>query len=238
MPLLPLAHTSGMKHLDTIVTAGSLTAVKDCSVYKERLIYAFYGLAGYVYDQGALPHRLDELKPFVVLLKASGLPTPARVLPFDSGAMDRGLYDTWMKGMALADFELDPAFETAARVVNGFYGSNQKYFEGKALASPTGVGPHTAAYFSMNGDRSHSPADMRRGLVEFQFRDKVDLHPSNIMAFVLPKDRRKYPLLDRLIAASGADILEYFSALHDPLQVHGAIVSELWHYLAAKKLLP
>ena len=53
-----------------------------------------------------------------------------RILPFDSGAYYRGMFDRHMNGHSCENFELDPSLDMPARLVNRFFGSNELYFSG------------------------------------------------------------------------------------------------------------
>ncbi|WP_298295040.1 hypothetical protein [uncultured Litoreibacter sp.] len=130
-PLLPLTHLTNMYGFRSIMTGMTLDPT-DCSVFREKLLYLFYGRPAYRAMQSPTA-KLKWNVPVGFILKPEAIDHIKRVLPFDSGAFAKDLYsDVFSRESKVQHFMLEPNLESAAVCVKAFFGNNANYFRGNS----------------------------------------------------------------------------------------------------------
>jgi hypothetical protein len=165
VPLLPLAHTADGFRCREIVFSKRLD-VHFCDVFKESLLYLFYGRAAYRASATSTPTSLDAFSLVSFLLRTEAMPPPKRVFPFDTGAMHRGLFAAHLHpDMELTNFEVAPSFVGAAKIVETFYDDNLNYYSGRCVAGKTfpAFEMEAQSYYSLIQTKAQMEADDRRG---------------------------------------------------------------------------
>ena len=185
---LPLIHTSRCEFLDAFTTAHSLEP-RPCKIFKESLVYLFYGRPAYRSEHGSRYGESIALCPVCFVFKPRTVSLSLRrVLPCDSGAVDKPLFEPELHSSDLGDLELDPVIESARRLVSMVFESNAKYFYGKVKA---GVGFPDGTLGKRYCDLLLRPGptdyDNRKSAIEVQVAKTISL--KNQLSFVvLPRE--------------------------------------------------
>jgi len=124
-------HTTDAYGVQGVVDSGRLEP-SACPVFGEDLLYFFYGRPAYR-PSGAEPAvTLRAFFPVCFVLHPDPVRSPKRMYSFDSGAMNGGIFDTFLHhAMSLGDFALRADADTPGRVVSAFFGSNECYLRGR-----------------------------------------------------------------------------------------------------------
>lgn len=190
-PRLPLTHICPMFAFREIVGGASLNPQK-CDVYNEDLTYLFYGRPAYRAKQNAY-HRLKWSIPILFLLNPEETYSVRRVLPFDSGAFNKGMYGlTFAERSQVKDFELDPEIDSAQKFVTALYGNNKMYYAGESDKSLDltdwdfelqGL-DYLSKQPALQDPNSQLSIDERSSAVEIQISDPIDIGRSTLALFV------------------------------------------------------
>lgn len=240
MPTLPLVHTTDWYDFRSIRNSGEMNPVA-CPVYGEDLLYFFYGRPCYRKHLAMDPVSLGSLHLVSLIFDASTLPTPRRVMPFDSGAFRAGLYAADLHpGMELTHFELEPTLSAAARAVTRFYETNVGYFRSKVRKDVVHDCDdlEVESYLSIVATLGKSVVDDRRSAIEVQIADVVRLSTSKVLAVILPEQFLDHPHVDHYIRSTlGAEPLGYYCPHARPAEDARAIMGETSRFYKARGLL-
>jgi len=238
---LPLGHTLEFVDFVNLMHAPQM-ARPECDVYRpERLIYYFYGRPAYKPLNRNESVSIGAFNLAGLVFDASTMPPPHRIMPFDSGALEAGLYNHAVHtSLKREHFELNPELSSAQKIVSKFFGSNKNYYLGRAaapLAHPqTELEAH--AYQALIGSRNATKADDRRATIEFQFDIDVDITSIRPMCVILPGDVIDAQIEEFVTITLGADLIEFVS-YHDRADADAYAIREAARkYLDAKGLLP
>jgi hypothetical protein len=128
--LLPLVHITRAYAFDAILDGDSLEP-SVCDVFKDKILYLFYGRPAYRAKEGNNA-RLEFEWPIVFVFDAEKVSEIKRIFPFDTGAFAQQLYsDFFDKESQFMDFALTPSLETARKFVGTFYQDNNEYYQGE-----------------------------------------------------------------------------------------------------------
>src|SRR6202040_3163431 len=128
--LLPLVHITRAYAFDQIIDGDTLEP-NDCDVFKEKLIYLFYGRPAYRAKEGNNA-RLEFEWPIVFVFDAEKISGIKRIFPFDTGAFVQRLYSQFFDHRSeLMDFALNPNLESVRQLVGAFYRDNDEYYRGE-----------------------------------------------------------------------------------------------------------
>lgn len=190
---LPLVHTTEYLRLSSIQSTHTLEP-RDCAIFKEPLLYFFYGRPAYRDHTAVTPTREIDLYPICFVFKPGTVCQRAkRLYPFDTGASQRGLYEPAIPGTnALTGYQVRAVVDSAKRIVNCFFQSNEAYLYNEAapgLVFVTTEGDAESYYRLINGG-GDPQCDDRCSAVELQIDSNVDLR-HELLAVVLPR-----PFLD------------------------------------------
>lgn len=126
---LPLCHTTMEFYFFEIISSHRIKAEKLCPVFKEMLVFFFYGKAKYV-PREFIREGGNRYLPVTMLfnMEQFGSVSPKRMLPFDSGGFE--LYKLKVKPI---DFYVvpSPSVDAVKKYIAGIYGTNEKYLTKK-----------------------------------------------------------------------------------------------------------
>lgn len=214
-PTLPLVHGSDAFKFLNALEDGELQP-QPCDVFTgEALLYFFYGRPSYRANADAEPTSLAHYLPILLILKTNLAAVARRILPFDSGAFDRGFYSAHIhKSMKLGDFGLEVATDTPGRVVSAFFGDPASYLRAEpqpALDVPPEQ-MEAVSYRSIVASRDANSLDSRGAAIEIQTAAPVSL-ADQVQAVILPA-----PFIERGTTAAKLKALDI---LPIPYMVHG-----------------
>ena len=170
---LPLIHTTDAYSFRSIIDNGMVLSPRLCQVFREEILYLFYGKSGYSRKrQGS--SSLLAFFPVFFLIASSAVIATRRILPSDSGAFEGQLYKTFFdKHYTISAFVIDCDYshsggiafpQTAMLVVSAFYGNNKNYYYNQPrrdiLVSPLDF--EAEALMALNADKGDAEFDDRR----------------------------------------------------------------------------
>jgi hypothetical protein len=176
---LPLVHTTRCELLPHIVANHELRSVTPCEVFKEHLIYFFYGRPAYRHALGREPGGGIELCPVCFVFKPHTIGGAAkRVFACDSGGIHNGYFKPHLSPTDREEMELDTTLDSAGRLIPLVFGSNDQYFLGKAHAvapASFAAGSLAERFHALLTDSGALAADDRRSAIEVQLLSPVSL---------------------------------------------------------------
>ena len=191
---LPFVHITRAYRFDDIVD-GDLLEPSRCEVFKQALVYLFYGRPAYRAKDGNNA-RLEFEWPIVFVFDPSKISNIERIFPFDSGAFAEKMYQEFFDPHSeIMDFVLENTLETPAKVVATYYQDHSEYYRGETrknvnipLRQFEAQGIHELARLpGVQGAQSQSRArDERSSAIEIQISAPISLKDA-LLAIVLPE---------------------------------------------------
>lgn len=136
---LPTTHLSIARWFSTIVDEGELQP-KACKVFNKNLLYFFYG--GVFYRQSEKSTRNATELPVAFLFEPAILEGFDCYYPFDTGAMNAGLFGDWRERFEpfKERFKVSGSgdYPITSLMVHHLYGNNENYLSGKVDPSLSG----------------------------------------------------------------------------------------------------
>lgn len=204
---LAWCHTTDGWRLRQMVQAG-LIPVAPCNVFREDLVYFFYGRPAFRRNEEA-QLRLSCRSPVVLVLEPELCANGRRMFPFDSGAFANDMYRQWLHPkMELADFEIGRDGSAPLRHVSAFFGTASNYLHLKAKAPDV---PYSGEFevesiVSILSDQSSEEADDRRLAMELQVPAPIPFDSGAVLAVIVPEDLLRAPWLQEYMGGAGAGI--------------------------------
>ncbi len=191
---LPLVHTTRCELFKQLCSAGYLSP-RDCPVFKEPLLYFFYGRPAYRSKLGGRPDTLMNPMPICFVFKPGAVgPDFKRVFPFDSGAASAGMFVPHVEPGDLLAYSLPPNLATIRKAISAFFETNDNYFFGTPRSDPAAANAISAigSYRSLLNEGGPTHYDDRRSAIEVQSDQNLILR-NNVHAVVLPTPFLKFP---------------------------------------------
>jgi hypothetical protein len=207
---LPLIHTSLSEHLKSFVSSHTLLP-SHCKVFDESLVYLFYGRPAYRSNRGSNFGDPVALCPVCFVFKPRTVSSALhRVLPCDSGAVNKPMFQPELHPSDLPDLELNPVIESARRLVSLVFETNKKYFYGEVRAGvsfPAGtVGKRYCDLMLRSGPVGY---DDRKSAIEIQVNQIVSLK-DQLSFVVLPREfLEETAIQDAIFKTWKCDAIEY-----------------------------
>jgi hypothetical protein len=224
---LPLVHTTEYFHLASI-QASSTLQTNDCSIFKEPLLYFFYGRPAYRDSSQTTPTRDISFYPICFVFRPTTICKKAkRLYPFDTGASQYGLYEPAIKRTeALASYQVVEVVENARKIVGSFFETDEHYLSNRpkpGLRFASNENDVESYYRLINGGGDPS-CDDRCSAVEIQIAECLDIR-HGVIAVALPtcflEDEK---LANTLLKVWRAVPLTYDADIGmRPIEFHGAI---------------
>lgn len=207
---LPCIHTSDGLGFRAIVREGHLAAEPFPIFNDEPLLYLFYGRPSYRVNSQVLATAIRAYASICFILKPGVLQSPRRVFPFDSGAFHHDLFrDSMHRKMQRDDFALEPDLTSPQRLINLYFGDNDRYYRNQPIAEldlpPLAF--EAASYHALITDRQENRYDERISSVELQIAEDLPLS-GTVEAVVLP-DAFVVPDVMASLQSISADAIPY-----------------------------
>lgn len=231
-------HTTDGLSFEEILKSNTLTPVR-CRVFRERLLYLFYGCPAYRPNPHSLPTSVPAYFP-VCLVFAPKCATIKRIYPFDSGAFSKGFYKRYLPSrVTRARFELERSLDTPGRLVHAFYGTNENYYDGKPATrhSFNALKSEVRCYHKLICERRSSKADLRRGIAEIQTSESLPLERDSILAVALPTVLLDNRLIRQKLKALALQELPYRTYHMEPMFFVTSILDLVRSFLKERKYL-
>jgi hypothetical protein len=185
---LPMVHTTEYFWLASIQASNTLQT-KACKVFKEPLLYFFYGRPAYRDASQILPARDVSFYPICFVFRPGTICKKAkRLYPFDTGASQSGLYEPAIKRTeALEEYPVVAVVENARKIVSCFFDTEEQYLSNKPKPGLlfSGAESEAQSYYELINGGGDPDCDDRCSAVEIQIAEALDVR-QGIMAVVLP----------------------------------------------------
>lgn len=200
-------HTTDGYGLRSMIEHGAIKPQR-CTVFKEDLIYAFYGRPAYrSRHEGSI--GLAARAPVIVIFRPDLAVRGARLYPFDTGAYAAGRYHQWLhSNTAVDDFALPATSEAARKHVSAFFQSNENYLKVRPIAPSVEYhGEFEVEQLAhILSDLDAVEADSRRLAMELQVDTDLPLDRTIVDSLVLPSELLDALWLKTFLGGSGAGI--------------------------------
>ena len=207
---LPLIHTSRCEFLKSIIITGSLEP-RPCEVFKESLVYLFYGRPAYRSTKGTKNGEPIALCPICFVFKPRTVSQSVyRIYPCDSGAVAQDRLVPEITAADLGGLAVDPQIENARRLVSFLFVQNSDYFVGKVVSGKSfDTGTVEARFYSLLQRPGPADYDDRKSAIEVQVNHGVAL-AEQLLFVVLPKEfLEDSPIRDAIINVWNCDPITY-----------------------------
>jgi hypothetical protein len=217
----PFIHITRGYEFDAIVR-GDTIDVRPCTVFKENLIYLFYGRPAYRAKDGNNA-RLEFEWPIIFIFNPEKIIGIKRIFPFDTGAFELGLYQEFFHpDSKIEDFEVDPTTESAAKLVGTFYVDHREYYQGRTrknvdipLRQFEAEGVFELCKLpGVQGQKGERTRDERSSAIEIQLSQPITLKDS-LIAIVLPEPYLADTLTQEAIARWNVTEVHGYPTLHN-----------------------
>jgi hypothetical protein len=249
-PLLPLLHTTDGYSFRSIIEKEKLEP-RPCTVFREEeILYLFYGKPSFRPHSKEQPNAMPAFYPVSFIIRPGAIENVKRIFPFDSGAFENGLFDRFLyrrqcrgsnhQGMCLDDFEVTASLDSARKIVDTFFQTNQKYYDGQATSVPdvNDLNFELESYRQLIHHNAKDYFDERCKSIEIQMVDSIKLNASTVDAVILPsiflEDKTAR---ERLTVDWKADIYTYNPSRGNPDAYCRDIYVETRRHLMGKGLL-
>lgn len=213
-PLLPLFHSCDGFTFRSILEDRAIKT-SECDVFKlERLLYLFYGKPAYKspFKQNT---KLKSFFPVCFVLDGSAIDGIKRIMPFDSGAYNAGLFKDYLHPkMTMDSFFMHPKPSSIGKTVSYFFENNSNYFSftPKSDIVYDELDFEIESYHNLIRSVAQSPVDDRKACIEVQLEKDIQLTPGIVKAVIIPLHLKSSALVkDVLIDHCNATIITYES---------------------------
>lgn len=248
MPPLPYTHITDAYGFRNILENQKITP-GFCNVFKENLLYLFYGRPAYRVGADTGKTSLNVFYPICILLKHDCLKTAERVYPFDSGAFDSGFFDDHMhKKFNCESFLVDPNLtksgeiplpDIPSRIVSAFFADNSNYYKNNKVVEPLNFGLldfEVQCYHELIKTKKITVFDDRRSTIEIQTDKEIPLSSDTVEAVALPKSfMEDNEIFDAIVNKWKSTPLTYGISFHStPDHFISLIIEEIGNFLKDK----
>jgi hypothetical protein len=210
--LLPYFHSCDAFVFKKILEDKKLL-VSECKVFNnEKLLYLFYGKPAYK-SSNTDSTKLNSNLPICFILNSEYICNIKRIIPFDSGAFECGLYKEYLHPhMKLEYFLMHPEQKSISKTINYFYESNGNYFmfKPKEQIQYDPLDFEIESYHNLIKGVSRSSADDRKASIEIQLDQNIEINSDALKAVILPSNFTLSSLVQKvLIEECNAKIITY-----------------------------
>jgi hypothetical protein len=193
----------------------------------EELLYLFYGKPSFRPDSAGEGKRFGAFYPVCFVVRLDASVQLRRVFPFDSGAFPKRYSEFLHQKMSLEDFLMPADYESARRIVAGFYASNSDYFDSKPLLPFRAVNTlETSTYFELVkafGSGQKLQGDDRLVAIELQASGAITLDATRICRIILPDKALEFEDIRAALEGCGIDFEHYRTGALAPHECHAFI---------------
>lgn len=192
---MPFVHSTSYYHFTQMVRTHALVT-DECSIFKENLLYLYYGRPAYRVSKNVEGGDSAYHLPVCLVLKPESLGEVKRVYPFDSGAFKGGFFKRHIhEAIDMDNYLLENHLDSPLRVVSTFFGTNEKYYAGAVIEGLhiDGLEAEAYSYYKMLNDTGATfkgandiVSDDRRYTIEAQSGTDINLIASKVLAVILP----------------------------------------------------
>lgn len=235
LPLLPLMHSCECFDARNILNTQELEA-RFCNVFKEKLLYFYYGKPSYPVGEKVEEYRTDlEYAPvcFIVDLRKVLI---YKVYPFDSGAFYANVYSDFIhRHMTINSFEI-PGDEKGIKTYLSFmFENNNNYFDGIATKRDLTGEPNIDALINMMTSSGTMKFDERARTIEVISNESIQLKDA-LKCIILPENLLQDKNISSFLSNNRIDTITYKTRqLVHPTKYYGQIFEKAMNYIETHK---
>ena len=176
LELLPINHITKFDQLSNFLIKEKIVA-QDCKIFKDKLIYFFYGKASFRLKKNFLPIC------FVFNIKKENI---YNVFPFDSGAFANKRMDFFFQKYKIDDFSCE--LKDILKIVNCFFENNRNYYESNSLNfnQLKFKSKIAKSYNEMLNSEVTKVLDDRKNTIEIIYKKDFSLKDNELSMIILP----------------------------------------------------
>ena len=204
-----LFHVTTIGNFKSILSEGKISP-RYCASMQKNLVYAFYGRPAYrpqIKKDSTVPDEVQPsndqelvnplLFPACFVFKSRLISEASALFPFDTGAYFSKRFSRYIltpneeldRRNKCEAFELGLADDMSKRFVSSFYGTNSNYYMLRpldTLKDETESDDVKAYHDLIKSDSISAELDDRRGALEVQFSEEIEINSKNVDYVVLP----------------------------------------------------
>ena len=182
---LPIMHSCEVFDCESIIQSSQLKPT-PCPVFKENLLYFFYGKPSYPIGEKEKYKRTDNLCCPVCFIVDIDKIDIYRVFPFDSGAFKNNMYSQFIhRHMHIDEFEIDNDIIAIKAYISVVFGNNTSYINGIAVEKEA-EDTCTNALLKMLSANGGFDIDERSNTIEVICKHPIDIS-NDVKAIILPE---------------------------------------------------
>lgn len=235
LTLLPLMHSCECFNARSILTSQRLE-VNYCHVFKERLLYFYYGKASYPVGEKVEKFRTDsEYLPVCFILDTRKIRIH-KVYPFDSGAFDAKVYKDFIhRNMEIDEFEIPNSIDGIKSYLSFMFGNNENYIEGVALKKDLTNNPYLDALTNMMTANGTMNFDVRGRTIEVISKENVQIKDA-VKCIILPQNLLQDNTIVNFLKDNNIDYIKYkVIQLVHPTGYYNTILEKASNYIETHK---
>src|SRR5262249_24687405 len=185
---LPLIHTSRCEFLSNIATTHALEP-QPCGVFRESLVYLFYGRPAYRSNKGSKGGESIALCPICFVFKPRTVSQAVyRIFPYDTGAVVGDRFNPELQASDLTELALESQIDCARRFVSFMFERNSDYFLGKVETARSFMpGSVESRFYKLLIRDGPVDYDDRKSAIEVQVNQAIALR-DQLLFVVLPNE--------------------------------------------------
>jgi len=232
---LPLMHSCDFNTSRLILRSNVLKAT-DCKVFKDKLLYFFYGKPSYPVGEKVEGHRTDDEYCPVCFIVPLNKVSIHRAFPFDTGAFDAKMYSGFLHhNLKIEEFEMDHTIESIMKYIKVFFGNNENYLRGDALVREKTHDPYIDGLISLHSAGGTQAIDERANTVEIMTKNDVIVADS-VEGVIVPESLLRDNDLIQFLEENDIPYIPYaIRRMTAPCMYHGAVVTLADQYVKGKK---
>jgi len=190
---------------------GGLIKPQPCPVFHKPLSYFFYGRPAYRVNPEIDNNAMLHYAPVCLILEAPQVAPISGLYPFDTGAFSGGrLTAAFHRAMTKEDFAITPNLDTARRLVEMFFGTDDAYYVGNPRMDvdlPV-LELEARAYYDLLKAALAAPFDERSSTIEIHVDAEIPLGNS-LLGAIFPAPLADDPDVIAALNARDAAPLPY-----------------------------
>ena len=194
---LPLMHSCDGFDCERIIQDTQLKPMM-CPVFKEELLYFFYGKAAYPIGEKEKYKKTDALCCPVCFIIDIEKVDIYRVFPFDTGAFEAKMYSQFIhKHMHINEFEIDNNSSAIRAYISVVFGDNTRYLRGIS-AEKEAEDTYVNSLLKMLSANGAFEIDERSNTIEVICKKAIDIS-KEIKGIVLPENLQRKKVISNFI---------------------------------------
>lgn len=235
LPLLPLMHSCECFDARGVFTKQELEA-RICNVFKEKLLYFYYGKPSYPVGEKVKNFRTDyEYLPVCFILDLRKI-SIYKVYPFDSGAFFANIYEDFIhRKMTIDSFELPGDGKSIKTYLSFMFGNNDQYLNGVGIKRIFNNEPYLNALVNIMTAEGSMKFDERARTIEVISKNGVKLKDA-LKCVIIPKNLLQDKNICEFLNNNNIEYIPYdVRPLAHPTTYYGQIVGEVSKYIEKQK---